>query len=115
MTPAPEAEAGDTRAGARIDLHCHTRASFDGVADPAALVARAAAIGLTHLAVTDHDTLDGAFRARDAAPAGLQVLIGCEVLTLQGDLVFTADAPRFIVIAEPAPRWSHPSSPASLP
>lgn len=71
MTSALEAEAGDTRAGARIDLHCHTRASFDGVADPAA--------------------------------------------SLQGDLVFTADAPRFIVIAEPAPRGSHPSSPASLP
>ncbi len=46
MTPGLGADADDTRAGARIDLHCHTRASFDGVADAAALVARAAAIGL---------------------------------------------------------------------
>ena len=44
----------------RVDLHCHTSASFDGVADPTALVARAAERGLTHVAITDHDTLDGA-------------------------------------------------------
>lgn len=73
---------------ARVDLHCHTSASFDGVADPAAVVARAAERGLTHVAITDHDTLEGAFRARDAAPAGLSVIIGCEVNTPEGDLVF---------------------------
>ncbi|MHB8958903.1 MAG: PHP domain-containing protein [Candidatus Limnocylindrales bacterium] len=72
---------------ARVDLHCHTSASFDGVSDPAALVARAAERGLTHVAITDHDTLDGALRARDAAPGGLEVLIGCEVNTREGDLV----------------------------
>lgn len=73
---------------ARVDLHCHTSASFDGVADPAALVARAATRGLTHLAVTDHDTLDGARRAQAVAPPGLHVLVGCEVNTPQGDLIF---------------------------
>ncbi len=41
---------------ARVDLHCRTRASFDGVADPVALVARAARRGLTHVAITDHNT-----------------------------------------------------------
>lgn len=73
---------------ARIDLHCHSSASFDGVADPALLAARAAARGLTHLAVTDHDTLDGAHRTADAAPAGLTVIVGSEVHTRDGDLVF---------------------------
>ncbi len=73
---------------ARVDLHCHTSASFDGVSDPVALVARAAERGLTHLAITDHETLDGAFRARDAAPPALTVLIGCEVHSADGDLVF---------------------------
>ena len=80
--------AGAEPATARVDLHCHTSASFDGVADPAALVARALERGLTHLAITDHDTLDGARRAAEAAPAGLRVLIGCEVNTMDGDLVF---------------------------
>jgi predicted metal-dependent phosphoesterase TrpH len=73
---------------ARVDLHCHTNASFDGVSDPVALVARVAERGLTHLAITDHETLDGAFRARDAAPSALTVLIGCEVHSRDGDLVF---------------------------
>ncbi len=73
---------------ARVDLHSHTNASFDGVADPVALVARAVERGLTHLAITDHETLDGALRAAGAAPAGLTVLVGCEVNTTDGDLVF---------------------------
>jgi predicted metal-dependent phosphoesterase TrpH len=72
----------------RVDLHCHTSASFDGVAAPDAVVARAVERGLTHLAITDHDTLDGAMRAVDAAPAGLHVIVGCEVSTPEGDLVF---------------------------
>jgi len=51
-------------------------------------VVRAAADrGLTHLAITDHDRLDGALRARDAAPAGLVVIVGEEVRTLEGDLI----------------------------
>ncbi len=54
-----------------VDLHCHTRASFDSLAVPAAVVRAAAARGLTHLAITDHGTIDGALAARDAAPDGL--------------------------------------------
>jgi predicted metal-dependent phosphoesterase TrpH len=72
----------------RVDLHCHTSASFDGVATPETVVARAVERGLTHLAITDHDTLDGALRALDAAPKGLHVIVGCEVSTPEGDLVF---------------------------
>ena len=51
-------------------------------------MAVAAARGLTHVAVTDHDTIEGALRAVASAPAGLQVLVGCEVNTPQGDLIF---------------------------
>ena len=67
--------------GARafIDLHCHTSASFDSLAEPANVVRAAAARGLTHLVVTDHDRIDGALAARDAAPAGLTVIVGEEV------------------------------------
>ena len=49
-----------------IDLHIHTTAS-DGSLSPAALVARAAAAGLTTISVTDHDTFAGLFEARTAA------------------------------------------------
>jgi hypothetical protein len=70
-----------------VDLHCHTNASFDSLASPEAVVRAAAARGITHLAITDHDRIDGALRARDAAPAGLTVLIGEEVRTADGDLI----------------------------
>jgi predicted metal-dependent phosphoesterase TrpH len=79
---------GEVQPPLRVDLHCHTRASFDGVAEPEALVTRAAQRGLTHLAITDHETLDGALRAAASAPAGIHVLIGCEVNTPEGDLIF---------------------------
>ena len=66
-------------AGARrafIDLHCHTRASFDSLANPDAVVRAAASRGLTHLAITDHDRIDAALEARDAAPDELFLIVG---------------------------------------
>lgn len=70
-----------------IDLHCHTSASFDSLASPASIVRAAAARGLTHLAITDHGTIDGALAAQAAAPEGLTVLVGEEIRTLEGDLI----------------------------
>lgn len=69
------------------DLHCHSSASFDSLADPRALVEKAVRIGLTHLAITDHERIDGALRARDLAPADLTVIVGEEVRTSAGDLI----------------------------
>jgi predicted metal-dependent phosphoesterase TrpH len=70
-----------------IDLHCHTSASFDCLASPESQVRAAAKRGLTHLAITDHDRIEGALRARDAAPEGLTVIVGEEVKTADGDLI----------------------------
>ena len=70
-----------------VDLHCHTNASFDSLAAPEAVVRAAVARGLTHLAITDHDRIEGALRARDAAPAELTVLVGEEIRTADGDLI----------------------------
>src|SRR5690242_15512411 len=70
-----------------VDLHCHTNASFDSLSDPRSVVKAAATRGLTHLAITDHDRIDGALRARDAAPDGLVVIIGEEVRAADGDLI----------------------------
>jgi predicted metal-dependent phosphoesterase TrpH len=69
-----------------IDLHCHTAASFDSLADPAAVARAAARRGITHLVVTDHATSAGAIAARAAAPAGLTVIVGEEIRTRDGDL-----------------------------
>ena len=69
------------------DLHCHTNASFDSLSRPAAVVKAAADRGLTHVAITDHDRIDAALAARDAAPSGVMVIVGQEVRTRTGDLI----------------------------
>jgi predicted metal-dependent phosphoesterase TrpH len=70
-----------------LDLHCHSSASFDSLAAPGRLVAKARRIGLTHLAITDHERIDGALRARDLAPDDLSVIVGEEVRSTDGDLI----------------------------
>jgi predicted metal-dependent phosphoesterase TrpH len=70
-----------------VDLHCHTRGSFDSLSDPAAVVRAARTRGLTHLAITDHDRIDEALRARDSAPPELTIIVGSEVRTRDGDLI----------------------------
>jgi predicted metal-dependent phosphoesterase TrpH len=62
----------------KLDLHTHTTAS-DGRLAPAALVALARQVGVTTLAVTDHDTTDGLAEARAAAgAAGVEIITGIE-------------------------------------
>lgn len=64
-----------------VDLHMHSTAS-DGALTPAALVKLCAERGLTHMALTDHDTMDGIADAADAAVhAGLCLVPGCELST----------------------------------
>ncbi|CAN5727959.1 CehA/McbA family metallohydrolase [soil metagenome] len=79
----------DAAPGQRVfaDLHCHTAASFDSLSAPAAVVRAAAARGLTHLAITDHERIDGALAARESAPPELSVIVGQEVRTRGGDLI----------------------------
>ena len=62
-----------------IDLHTHSTAS-DGSLAPEALVELALGAGLTALALTDHDTLDGVPRARArAAETSLRLIPGVEI------------------------------------
>jgi len=69
------------------DLHCHSSASFDSLSSPKDLVKMAVRIGLSHLAITDHERIDGALRARDLAPEHLLVIVGEEVRTSAGDML----------------------------
>jgi predicted metal-dependent phosphoesterase TrpH len=73
-----------------VDLHVHTSASFDSLAAPRSVVRAAASRGLTHLAITDHDRLEGALEAREIAARqapGLTVIVGQEIRTRDGDLI----------------------------
>lgn len=67
-----------------IDLHCHSTAS-DGALAPDALIERACARGITVLALTDHDTLDGLPAAHEAAAErGMTLINGIELSCLWG-------------------------------
>jgi 3',5'-nucleoside bisphosphate phosphatase len=62
-----------------IDLHAHTTFS-DGSLTPTELVEQAAALGLTAVAVTDHDTVDGLPEALAAGKRlGIRVVPGVEL------------------------------------
>src|SRR6266545_1769294 len=63
------------------ELHCHSNFSFlDGASDVDALVERAVALGLTGLAITDHQGLYGIVRfAAAAETAGIRPVIGTEI------------------------------------
>ena len=61
------------------DLHSHSTVS-DGWLSPSALVARAAANGVTLLALTDHDEVNGIDEARTAArSSGIHFVAGVEI------------------------------------
>lgn len=64
-----------------VDLHMHSTAS-DGALNPTQLVTLCAERGLTHMALTDHDTMDGVAEAGQAAASkGMCLLPGCELST----------------------------------
>jgi len=64
-----------------IDLHSHTDQS-DGTFTPSELIAEANRVGLSALAITDHDTFAGYDAAAPlAAAAGLELICGIELST----------------------------------
>lgn len=61
------------------DLHCHSTAS-DGLLAPEAVVRRAQGNGVTMLALTDHDDLDGlAVAEKTAGDVGIRLINGVEI------------------------------------
>jgi len=68
-----------------LDLHNHTTAS-DGVLAPSALIERAHSLGITDIAVTDHDTLGGLDEACSTGEAlGVNVYQGIEISATRED------------------------------
>src|SRR3954449_8359649 len=68
-----------------VELHCHSAYSFlDGASQPDELAARAAELGYTALALTDHDGVYGSLEFAHAAKHfGVRPITGAEV-TLEG-------------------------------
>jgi predicted metal-dependent phosphoesterase TrpH len=68
-----------------VDLHLHSRYSYDCATQLGELVDRARQLGLDRLAVTDHDTAEGALRLSEMAPE--LVIVGEEVRTTEGEII----------------------------
>jgi predicted metal-dependent phosphoesterase TrpH len=69
----------------KIDLHSHTIYSKDCLTRTADFIARARAVGLDKIAVTEHNRLDGALAAQGMAPD--LVIAGVEIMTTHGEII----------------------------
>lgn len=83
----------------RVDLHCHTRYSWDSAMPPDVLVDRCIRRGITCLAVTDHNNIDGALAVHKLAP--FKIIIGEEIKTAEGEIIG-------LFLREPVPRGLSP-------
>jgi len=71
----------------RVEFHCHSSCSFDGLPAPTDVLLRAKGLGISAVAITDHNTMDGYFRARDAGVPGVVLIPGMEIDTRDGEVL----------------------------
>jgi hypothetical protein len=69
----------------KVDLHAHTIYSKDCLTRTTDFLARARAVGLDKIAVTEHNRLDGALAAKRLAPD--LVIVGEEIMTTHGEII----------------------------
>ena len=92
----------------RVELHCHTVASPDGHITVDGLVRTARRRGIDVVAITDHDTIDGALDVRRFAErrdVGLRIVVGEERTLADGSHViglFLEEAIRSDTLPEAA-------------
>ena len=69
----------------RVELHCHTSFSKDSRIHPEALLALCHKRGIDRIAITDHNTIEGAQIAAEIDPQ--RVIVSEEIMTTQGELL----------------------------
>jgi predicted metal-dependent phosphoesterase TrpH len=68
-----------------IELHCHTYYSKDSLLHPVQLLEICRKRGIDRVAITDHNTIEGALVASQLDPE--RVIIGEEIMTTEGELL----------------------------
>lgn len=68
----------------RADLHCHTCYSKDSLTPLEAVIRACRRKGIHRIAITGHNTVEGALRLRDLAPE--LVIVGEEIKTTHGEI-----------------------------
>ena len=72
----------------KIDLHCHTEASWDCVTPLAAIPGRCLEQGIAVQAITDHDKIWGAKRLKEMVQGSeLTVIVGEEITSADGEII----------------------------
>jgi len=71
-----------------LELHSHSKFSFDSFLDPIMMIKRAKQIGLDGIAITDHNTIKGGVAAqKNNYCEEFAVIIGSEIQTEAGDII----------------------------
>jgi len=69
----------------KVDLHVHTRYSYDVFTPLRSIIWACRRRGIHCLAITDHNEIKGALRLQEKAP--FQVIVGEEVRTSEGEII----------------------------
>lgn len=81
----------------RVDLHLHSNFSHDGRSSLQQLIERARECGLDRIALTDHNTVEGALQLVHLEP--VLAIAGEEIKTLEGEVIglfITGRVPPFL-------------------
>ncbi len=85
----------------KIDMHIHTSYSPDGMVEPVEVLKIAKKLGLSAVAITDHNEIKGALKAKNAKI--IDVIVGEEVSTSAGHVLaynIQSLIPRGLSVAE---------------
>jgi predicted metal-dependent phosphoesterase TrpH len=83
----------------RVDLHLHSRYSHDSRTSLDALIERSRKCGLDRIALTDHNTVEGALELARLAPE--LAIVGEEAKTMEGEVIG-------LFITRRLPPWQRP-------
>jgi predicted metal-dependent phosphoesterase TrpH len=84
----------------KCDLHVHSQASRDSRSTCEQIVRAARRRGLDRVAITDHNSIAGALKARELAPE--LIIVGEEIATSAGEVIA-------LFLSEPVPRGLTPT------
>ena len=70
-----------------LDLHVHSRYSYDSLLKPEKIVKNAKQKGLRGVAITDHGTIQGGLSAKKYNTSDFMIIIGAEIRTEIGDII----------------------------
>lgn len=101
----------------KVDMHMHSERSPDSRMRAAVQARRIREVGLDVACATDHNTIEGGLRLREAAD-GFRVIVGSEILSRDGEIIglfLERDVPRGLSAEETIARIREQGGVVSIP